>query len=162
VVTGYLPPKRVHQPLTYKKVAHCTTPETASPTPLTPHHYRKDMASRNIFTASPTPTKRKQEEVVLGEKLGECVNPDCNNAPVERCCPTFGGCVNFLKTGCRYKISKLGVAAPCSTCLADINAGVPCLGLPNPKGEKTKYGKIGVSLCVFTFLCSYHACLPAF
>ena len=53
--------------------------------PTTSHRSFFHMAqSRNIFNTA-TLTKRKQQDFVLGEKIGECVTADCNKAVVERC-----------------------------------------------------------------------------
>ncbi|CAB1100889.1 unnamed protein product [Ectocarpus sp. CCAP 1310/34] len=92
------------------------------------------MASRNIFAATPPSSKRKTAEV-----LGKCAR--CDNAEVTRCSATFGGCENYNSSGCRYKISILSAAARCVTCLADVNPGVLCLGVPNLKGTKNTRGK---------------------
>lgn len=101
------------------------------------------MSSRNIFASTPPSTKRKSADYTLGDQIGVCVLCP-NNAKVNRCCATFGGCENFQSNGCKFKISILSSASPCCTCLADIKPGLLCLGVPNPKGGKTRTGKQGV------------------
>ena len=65
--------------LSFSSLRRDTSPTTTS------HRSFFHMAqSRNIFNTA-TPTKRKQQDFVLGEKIGECVTADCNKAVVERC-----------------------------------------------------------------------------
>ncbi|CAM9692352.1 unnamed protein product [Pylaiella littoralis] len=99
------------------------------------------MASKNIFAATTTPSKRSASDIKR-EVVGNCIVPACNGADVTRHSPTFGGCSNFEKSGCKFKISILTAPSVCITCHGSINPGVKCLGVPHPTAERGPTGRV--------------------
>ncbi|CAN0307863.1 unnamed protein product [Pylaiella littoralis] len=102
---------------------------------------RDTYSPENIFAATTTPSKRSASDTKR-EVVGNCIVPACNGANVSRRSPTFGGCSNFEKSGCKFKISILTAPSVCITCHGSINPGVKCLGVPHPTAERGPTGRV--------------------